>query len=111
MIIKMDTHDITLLQFVSKDALFQQPRLTITNPGHQEGGMYFPAESVMVYGSAAIVKLYHFLGECVAEANLVKQGEFPFSLEIAKKNETVGEENDTEETADDGVDASLTEDV
>jgi len=92
-IIKMDSNDLTLLQFVDKDCLYGQPRLSITQPGHVESGIYYPAESIMVYGAKSIVKLYEFLGECVKESKLIKQSEFPFALELTKK---ASEENDTE---------------
>ena len=93
MIIKMDSNDLTLLQFIDKDKLYDQPRLSITQPGHVEGGVYYPAESVMIYGAKSIVKLYEFLGECVKESKLIKQSEFPFAIELTKKGK---EENDTE---------------
>lgn len=96
LIIKMDSNDLTLLQFVDKDTLYNQPRLSITQPGHVEGGVYYPAESIMIYGAKSIVKLYEFLGECVKESKLIKQSEFPFAIELTRKAQV---ENDTDTLA------------
>lgn len=94
-IVKLDSIGTMLFQFVDKDQDGQIARLTITCPGTVEGSVYYPAESVTVFGGEKIVKLYEFLGECVAEAKLVKQTEFLFTRSLGTQKELpYGKAND-----------------